>query len=68
MNSLTGNNSGNSANNQNEDYVDKGLDSIEKKQGIDSQKARGVNEKITDGARDMFEKSTGKNVPDKISN
>jgi hypothetical protein len=31
-------------------------------------KTRNVNEKITDKARGMFEKATGKNVPDKVSN
>ncbi|KAF1935278.1 hypothetical protein EJ02DRAFT_428579 [Clathrospora elynae] len=57
---------------QKEDYLDKGLDAAEKKfggaAGADSEKNRGVNEKITDGARGMFEKATGKNVPDKFSN
>ncbi|KAJ4365540.1 hypothetical protein N0V83_008159 [Neocucurbitaria cava] len=61
--STTGNNAGQ------EDYLDKGLDSVEKKyggsMGADTQKNRGVNEKITDGARGMFEKATGKDVPDK---
>ncbi|KAL5121123.1 hypothetical protein ACEQ8H_000974 [Pleosporales sp. CAS-2024a] len=55
-----------------EDYLDKGLDAVEKKyggsMGQDTQKNRGVNEKITDGARNMFEKATGKNVPSKLSN
>lgn len=39
-----------------------GLDAIEKKFGggkINPEQARGVNEKITDGAREMFEKATG---------
>ena len=39
-----------------------GLDSAEKKFGggkIDPQKQRGMNEKITDFARDKFEKATG---------
>ena len=77
---------------QREDYLDKGLDAAEKKfggaAGQDTQKNRGVNEKIvslvllafklhelniltftqTDGARNMFEKATGKDVPDKVSN
>ncbi|KAF2466756.1 uncharacterized protein BDR25DRAFT_236650 [Lindgomyces ingoldianus] len=56
----------------NEDYLDRGLDSVEKKfggsMGQDANKNRGINEKITDGARDMFEKTTGKNVPTKFSN
>jgi len=54
-----------------EDYADKGLDAAEKKFGggkIDATKERGVNEKVTDKARDMFEKSTGKNIPEKFSN
>ena len=40
-----------------------GLDAVEKKFGqgkIDPNKSRGMNEKITDGARGMFEKMTGK--------
>ncbi|KAF1973559.1 hypothetical protein BU23DRAFT_533190 [Bimuria novae-zelandiae CBS 107.79] len=57
---------------QKEDYLDKGLDAAEKKfggsMGQDTQKNRGVNEKITDSARGAFEKATGKNVPDKFSN
>lgn len=39
-----------------------GLDSAEKKFGggkVDTQKMRGTNEKITDTARDQFEKKTG---------
>ncbi|KAK5125174.1 hypothetical protein LTR85_000850 [Meristemomyces frigidus] len=57
-----------------EDYLDKGLDAAEKKGGqmtghnMDSTKMRSTNEKITDKARGMFEKATGKNVPDKVSN
>ncbi|MCJ1246636.1 hypothetical protein MMC30_003845 [Trapelia coarctata] len=54
-----------------EDYVDKGLDTVEKKYGqgkVDPTKQRGMNEKITDGARGMFEKATGKDIPDKFSN
>merc|ERR1711879_879164 len=66
------NNAPTNTNNQNEDYLDKGLDAAEKKfggaWGQDTQKNRAMNEKITDGARDMFEKATGKNVPDKFSN
>ncbi|KAL2014207.1 hypothetical protein VTN00DRAFT_1732 [Thermoascus crustaceus] len=48
---------------QQEDYLDKGLDAFEKKycQGkIDPQQSRGINEKITDTARETFEKMTGK--------
>ncbi|KAJ4405119.1 hypothetical protein N0V91_005481 [Didymella pomorum] len=66
------NNNNNAAAGQKEDYLDKGLDAAEKKfggsMGQDAQKNRAVNEKITDGARNMFEKATGKNVPDKFSN
>jgi hypothetical protein len=79
-----------------EDYLDKGLDTAEKKfggaAGANTEKNRGVNEKIvcyskqeavwassmpqtytdwllqTDGARGMFEKATGKDVSDKVSN
>ncbi|KAK3671432.1 hypothetical protein LTR78_008710 [Recurvomyces mirabilis] len=57
-----------------QDYADKGLDAIEKKIGqssghpVDANKMRSTNEKITDKARGMFEKATGKHVPDKVSN
>ncbi|MCJ1410046.1 hypothetical protein MMC19_004131 [Ptychographa xylographoides] len=47
------------------------LDMAEKKFGqgkVDPNKQRGMNEKVTDGARGMFEKVTGKNIPDKFSN
>lgn len=47
-----------------EDYGDKGLDAAEKKMGVPQN--RGVNEKVTDGARDAYEKQTGKNVSDKV--
>ncbi|KAJ6558801.1 hypothetical protein DFH09DRAFT_1317063 [Mycena vulgaris] len=68
------NNSGSSANNTtstqgnqgSEDYVDKGLDAVEKKEGIPDNRA--TNEKITDGARSEFENVTGDNVSSKISN
>jgi len=52
--------------NQNEDYGDKGLDFIEKKSGHTL--GRGTNEKITDGARGLYEKGTGKQVDPKYSN
>lgn len=90
MNTNTNNAAGGA---QKEDYLDKGLDAAEKKfggsWGQDTQKNRGVNEKIvrvaptaafarvysilinyrqTDGARNMFEKATGKKVPEKFSN
>ncbi|KAI0031117.1 hypothetical protein K488DRAFT_38541, partial [Vararia minispora EC-137] len=51
---------------QNEDYVDKGLDSFERKEGIPQNRA--LNERITDAAREKFENVTDKNVPSKISN
>ncbi|DAA73462.1 TPA_exp: Uncharacterized protein A8136_4772 [Trichophyton benhamiae CBS 112371] len=54
-----------------QDYLDKALESAEKKFGkgkIDPQKARGLNEKVTDFARNTFEKVTGKKVPKKFSN
>ncbi|KAI4206409.1 MAG: hypothetical protein LQ346_001118 [Caloplaca aetnensis] len=49
-----------------EDYLDKGLAAGEKQFGIPENK--GMNEKITDQGRDMFEKQTGKDIPDKVSN
>ncbi|PYI09144.1 hypothetical protein BO78DRAFT_427521 [Aspergillus sclerotiicarbonarius CBS 121057] len=54
-----------------EDYLDKGLDSIESKFSggkIDPQKMRSTNEKITDTARTKFESATGHKVPEKFSN
>ena len=42
------------------------LDAAEKKTG--HVLSRDQNEKITDKARGMFEKATGKHVPDKFSN
>lgn len=71
---LGGGSSGQSKNasGQNEDYLDKGLDSVEKKYGgswgQNTEKNRATNEKITDTIRDKFESTTGKNVPDKFSN
>ncbi|KAI9688891.1 MAG: hypothetical protein M1822_001248 [Bathelium mastoideum] len=62
-----GSSSGGAAGGQ-EDYVDKGLDSVENKAGLDSKNLRSTNEKITDAGRGEFEKSTGKDIPDKISN
>jgi len=53
-------------NNSNEDYGDKGLDFVEKKSGHTM--GRDTNEKITDGARGLFEKVTGKKVDPKYSN
>ena len=46
------------------------LYSVEKKFGggkVDPVKQRGTNEKITDKARQMFESSSGKKVPSKVS-
>ncbi|KAJ6533541.1 hypothetical protein B0H19DRAFT_964911 [Mycena capillaripes] len=40
-----------------EDYADKGLDALERKEGLPDNRA--TNEKITDGARNMFENATG---------
>ncbi|TID14325.1 hypothetical protein E2P81_ATG09204 [Venturia nashicola] len=54
------------ADGQKQDYVDKALGMGEKKFGVKNDPS--VNEKITDGARGMFEKATGKKVPDKVSN
>ncbi|MCJ1465219.1 hypothetical protein MMC07_003835 [Pseudocyphellaria aurata] len=45
-----------------EDYLDKGVDAVEKKFGqgkINPEQSRGVNEKITDGIRGVGEKLTG---------
>lgn len=50
----------------NEDYGDKGLDFIEKKTGHTL--GRDTNEKITDGARGLYEKATGNKVDPKYSN
>ncbi|KAF6219218.1 hypothetical protein HO133_005043 [Letharia lupina] len=71
MNAGQGQQQGGNAAGGQEDYLDKGLDAAEKKFGqgkVDPQKERGVNEKVTDKARGMFEKATGKHVPDKFSN
>lgn len=91
MNSIPGNASQNPSTSGNKDYMDKGLESAEKKfggsAGQNTEKNSNVNEKIvsgnehvtdleaslltlwqTDGARNMFEKATGKDVPDKVSN
>lgn len=50
----------------NRDYLDKGLDAVEKKFGGKrfqdpnaAQKNRAMNEKITDKIRSLFEKATG---------
>lgn len=49
---------------QKEDYVDKGLDAVQKKFGM--QQSRETNERITDGARGLYEKQTGSKVSDKV--
>ncbi|MCJ1365936.1 hypothetical protein MMC16_005061 [Acarospora aff. strigata] len=62
---------GGAAGGQKEDYLDKGLDAAEKKFGggkINPEQSRGMNEKVTDGARGMLEKATGKKAPEKFSN
>ncbi|KAJ5626246.1 hypothetical protein N7510_002555 [Penicillium lagena] len=62
---------GSSSSSGNEDYVDKALDQAEGKFSggkADPAKMRSTNEKITDTAREQFEKATGKNIPDKVSN
>jgi len=57
----------NAASSSQEDYGDKGLDFIEKKTGHTL--GRDTNEKITDGARGLFEKATGNtNINPKWSN
>lgn len=50
------------SNQQGEDYVDKALDTMERKFGqgkVDPVKMRSTNEKITDTLRGYFEKVTG---------
>ncbi|KAB5518172.1 hypothetical protein GE09DRAFT_1230588 [Coniochaeta sp. 2T2.1] len=84
MNSFTGNtNTGASSNNPltgggnpltgnhgagagNKDYGDKAFDALAKKSGHNVGPSTG--EKITDGARGVFEKVTGKKVDPKYSN
>lgn len=51
---------------QQEDYGDKALDFIEKKTGHTM--GRDTNEKITDGARGIYGKATGKTLDPKYSN
>lgn len=59
-------NTGNTApaDGQKEDYVDKGLDGVEKKFGFSQ--SRETNEKITDAGRGLYEKQTGSKVSDKV--
>ncbi|KIN01119.1 hypothetical protein OIDMADRAFT_19122 [Oidiodendron maius Zn] len=49
-----------------QDYGDKALDFLEQRSGHNL--GAGTNEKITDGARGMYEKATGQKVNPKISN
>ncbi|KAF4943551.1 hypothetical protein FGADI_13342 [Fusarium gaditjirri] len=49
-----------------EDYVDKGVDFLNKKAGFNI--SRDNQEKATDFARSQYEKSTGNKVDPKISN
>ncbi|KAJ6534491.1 hypothetical protein DFH09DRAFT_1325382 [Mycena vulgaris] len=65
-NSGSSGNTSTQGNQGSEDYLDKGLDAVEKKEGIPDNRA--TNEKITDGARSAFESVTGNNVSSKISN
>ncbi|CAF9907288.1 MAG: hypothetical protein ALECFALPRED_003291 [Alectoria fallacina] len=72
MNSASAPNTGGAGVTDDRDYMDKGLDTVEKKFGgqrfSDPSKNRAMNEKITDFIRKMFEKVTGKKVPAKFSN
>ncbi|CAG8900228.1 unnamed protein product [Penicillium egyptiacum] len=51
---------------QNDDYLDKAFAAGVQKSGYNID--RNMQEKITDGAREAYEKATGKPVSDKISN
>ncbi|KAG7410727.1 hypothetical protein ACKAV7_010701 [Fusarium commune] len=55
-----------SGSNNQEDYVDKGVDFLNKKAGMNI--SRDNQEKATDFARSQYEKSTGNKVDPKISN
>ncbi|EGU86030.1 hypothetical protein FOQG_05479 [Fusarium oxysporum f. sp. raphani 54005] len=55
-----------SGSNNQEDYVDKGVDFLNKKVGMNI--SRDNQEKATDFARSQYEKSTGNKVDPKISN
>ncbi|EWZ31655.1 hypothetical protein FOZG_14776 [Fusarium oxysporum Fo47] len=55
-----------SGSNNQEDYVDKGVDFLNKKVGVNI--SRDNQEKATDFARSQYEKSTGNKVDPKISN
>ncbi|KAI9708691.1 MAG: hypothetical protein M1828_002675 [Chrysothrix sp. TS-e1954] len=65
--SSSGSSSGNAAGSSGkEDYVDKGMDFAENKAGM--KQSRETNEKISDAGRNFYEKQTGSNVSDKVSN
>lgn len=49
---------------QKDDFLDKGLSSVQQKMGMHSNKE--TNERMTDGAREAFEKHTGKKVPHSV--
>ncbi|KAJ5197393.1 hypothetical protein N7449_007872 [Penicillium cf. viridicatum] len=51
---------------QNDDYLDKAFAAGVKKSGYNLD--RNAQEKITDGAREAYEKATGKQMSDKVSN
>ncbi|KAL5613976.1 hypothetical protein FOVSG1_003039 [Fusarium oxysporum f. sp. vasinfectum] len=55
-----------SGSNNQEDYVDKGVDFLNKKVGMNI--SRDNQEKATDFARSQYEKSTGNKVDPKVSN
>ncbi len=63
MNSASAPNAGGAGVTDDRDYMDKGLDAVEKKFGgqrfADASKNRAMNEKITDFIRKMIEKVTG---------
>ncbi|EXA39631.1 uncharacterized protein FRV6_12839 [Fusarium oxysporum] len=64
--SKSGDASKSGSNNNQEDYVDKGVDFLNKKVGMNI--SRDNQEKATDFARSQYEKSTGNKVDPKISN
>ncbi|KAJ6132026.1 hypothetical protein N7471_007241 [Penicillium samsonianum] len=61
-----GDNADHSTGQQSDDYVDKAFGAGVKKSGYNVD--RSTQEKITDGAREAYEKATGKKVSDKVSN
>ncbi|KAI1264769.1 hypothetical protein F5Y18DRAFT_78493 [Xylariaceae sp. FL1019] len=63
----TNTNTSTSSTGQTSDYGDKGAEYINKKYNNDSM-SKDQLEKITDGAREGFEKISGKDIPDKYSN